>query len=106
MVDLTKNNGDKEASDDIIKEKDAQIKQLQADLAQANYMVVLLQQENMKLKQTLGKQSKTQEIPLSTWKSTKDKGKAIIDIKKQDKDTQVQPRRPTNRAMAKKGQQT
>jgi len=37
-------------------------------------------------------------------KEAKDKGKAIIDVEQLEEKIQVQPRRPTTRAMAKKGQ--
>ena len=52
MVNVGEQNKNKEKFD-IIKEKEAQIRELKYDLSKANFMVAFLQQENRQLRQNL-----------------------------------------------------
>lgn len=52
MVDLGEQHGEK-AAEDIIKEKEANIRELKDDLAKENFMVAFLKQENIQLKVSL-----------------------------------------------------
>ena len=62
MDDLGEKHTNK-TSNDIIKDTEAEIRELKDDLSKANFMVAFLQQENKQLRYALIQKRKPQEDP-------------------------------------------